>query len=159
MSAEINVLDRLLEITLLLQQDLARSFEATGLTLARTHLLWELRRLGPSTQQSLATALQVSPRNITGLVDALEATGFVSRGPHPTDRRATLVAPTELGARTMSVMEVEYVQLSEQLVAGLSESHVIQLAAGLDAVAERLRTLVESSRSEAAAKANERAQS
>ena len=101
----------------------------------------------------------MSARNITGLVDALETTGFVSRGAHPTDRRATLVALTELGARTMSVMEVEHAQLSEQLVAGLSESHVAQLAAGLDAVAERLRTLVESSGSEAAAKANQRAQS
>ncbi len=40
------------------------------------------------TQRALADALQVTPRNVTGLVDALADSGFVERAPHPTDRRA-----------------------------------------------------------------------
>ena len=50
MSADLEVFDRLLEIALLIQEDLARSFAATDLTVPRTHLLWELHRLGLSTQ-------------------------------------------------------------------------------------------------------------
>lgn len=136
------IFDRLLEITVLLQKDLARSFESSGLTLSRTHLLWELHRLGPSTQQSLATALEVSPRNITGLVDALEATGFVARSPHPSDRRATLVTLTDLGTSTMSEMTAQRVELSQHLVAGIDREHLAELALGLETITERLRSLV-----------------
>ena len=88
MSVQLHIFDRLLQIALLIQEDMASSFAGTGLTTARTHLLWELHQLGPSTQQALAAALKVSPRNVTGLVDALEAGGFAERRPHPTDRRA-----------------------------------------------------------------------
>ena len=97
MTQHVQVFDRLLEIALLIQDDLADFFTGTDLTTARTHLLWELHRLGPSTQRALARTLNVTPRNVTGLVDALEANGFVDRRPHPTDRRATLVTLTELG--------------------------------------------------------------
>ena len=43
------------------------------------------------TQRTLSQALRVSPRNVTGLLDALEAGGYVTRGRHPTDRRAQLM--------------------------------------------------------------------
>src|SRR5918994_5550914 len=104
MSSQVAVFDRLLEIALLIQDDLATSFAGTGLTTARTHLLWVLHHSGPSNQQSLAAALSVSPRNVTGLVDALEAGGYVARQPHPTDRRATLVTLTGRGRQTMAGM-------------------------------------------------------
>lgn len=142
MEQPLHIFDRLLEVTSILQNDMARSFESNGLTMSRTHLLWELNRLGATTQKALADALHVSPRNVTGLVDALEATGFVARAPHPTDRRATIVALTELGARTMQQMEADRLRLSEQLIDGMSGEQQRQLALGLDAVTERLHALV-----------------
>jgi DNA-binding MarR family transcriptional regulator len=142
MSAEVHVFDRLLEIALLIQGDLARSFAGSGLTVARTHLLWELHHLGPTTQQSLASALEVSPRNVTGLVDALEAGGFLERRSHPTDRRATLVTLTELGHQTMAGMESDRLQIATRLVADLSEDQLEQLRESLDLVAARLHELV-----------------
>lgn len=135
------VLDQLLEATVLLQKDLARAFEGTPLTTARTHLLW-LLRAGAMTQHALATALEVSPRNVTGLVDALEASGFVVRRPHPTDRRATLVSLTERGEQAMAVMERDHRELSHQLVADLAPTDIRQLERGLAAVLDRLRALV-----------------
>lgn len=89
-------LDQVFELTVLLAEDMNASFERDGLTPARAHLLWVLQERCPSTQQALADALRVSPRNVTGLVDGLEESGLVVRR-HPTDRRATLVAFTPGG--------------------------------------------------------------
>ena len=142
-SSAVVIFDRLLQIALLIQDDLARYFADTALTPARTHLLWELNRLGPSTQQVLATSLKVSPRNITGLVDALEAAGFVIRRSHPRDRRAILVTLTDQGIRTIAEMEQERAQIASALVANLSSEEVEQLRQGLDSVAAQLEALVE----------------
>jgi DNA-binding MarR family transcriptional regulator len=136
------VFDRLLEIALLIQEDLARSFAATDLTVPRTHLLWELHRLGPSTQTTLATALKVSPRNVTGLVDALEASGYVARTPHPKDRRAIVVTLTDRGSQTMARMEHERSQMAAELVADLDADQQGQLRQGLDSIVARLLALV-----------------
>jgi DNA-binding MarR family transcriptional regulator len=105
-------------------------------------LLWELNRLGPSTQQALATTLKVSPRNITALVDALEAAGFVIRRSHPRDRRAILVTLTDQGSQTIAEMEHERDQIASALIANLSSDQVEQLRQGLDSVAARLEALV-----------------
>lgn len=142
MRRELEVFDRLLEIALLIQEDLARSFAATDLTVPRTHLLWELHRLGPSTQNTLATALKVSPRNITGLVDALEASSYVARTPHPNDRRAIVVALTDRGTQTMVRMEHERSQIAAELVADLDAAQQEQLHQSLDSIVARLRGLV-----------------
>jgi DNA-binding MarR family transcriptional regulator len=42
----------------------------------------------------LAGSLGVTPRNVTALVDALEAEQLVRREPHPTDRRITMIEIT-----------------------------------------------------------------
>ena len=142
MTAELDVLDRLLEISLLVQDDMSRAFAGTGLTASRTHLLWELQRLGPSSQRALADALAVSPRNVTGLVDALEQTGYLVRTPHPTDRRTTLVRLTEQGESTMAQMERDRRTLAADLVADLDAGRLADFASTLDTVTERLRRLV-----------------
>ncbi len=141
MDAETAVFDRLLEIALLIQQDLASSFAGTELTTARTHLLWVLHHQGPSTQQVIAAALDVSPRNVTGLVDALEPAGFVERRPHPSDRRATLVTLTERGVAIMSEMVRERAAAAAALVEGFGPERIERLGADLDAIAARLRAM------------------
>ena len=142
MGLDVEVFDRLLQIALLIQEDLARSFAATDLTVPRTHLLWELHRLGTSTQKTLATALKVSPRNVTGLVDALEASGYVARTPHPRDRRAILVTLTDRGSQTMAQMEHERSQIAAALVADLDPDQQERLRKGLDAIAARMQGLM-----------------
>lgn len=145
------VLDRVLAIGQLLQRDMERSFAGTGLSTARTHLLWVLHHAGPSTQSTLAAALEVSPRNITGLVDALEKTGHVVRGEHPTDRRATLVALTDSGTRIMHDMAADHVELSQQLVDGLPSDEVDVLLRGLEHIETVLERLIVAAEQEAGA--------
>lgn len=129
----------MLELTVLLNDDMARALAQDSLTVARAHLLWELHHRGPSTQRSLAEVLAVSPRNITGLVDGLVSTGFVTRQPHPTDRRATLVTFTAHGARTAQQLETGRDQLARFLFEDMSDRQFAGLVSGLAAVLGRLR--------------------
>ncbi len=62
---------------------------------SRMRLLCELHRDGPQRMADLASALDVTPRNVTTLVDGLEREGIVRRRPHPTDRRATVIELTD----------------------------------------------------------------
>ncbi|MET0886044.1 MAG: MarR family transcriptional regulator [Mycetocola sp.] len=142
MSPAPNPLDLLLEIGELFRDDMARAFDGTGLTVSRTHLLWVLAGTGPSTQQALARAMEVSARNITGLVDALEGSGYVKRSPHPSDRRATIVSLTDVGEKTMKTMARDHAQLSQDLMDAVDPADRAGLTRGLDAIATRLRTLI-----------------
>lgn len=141
MSSE-RVFDQLLEVSLLLQDDMARSMSELGLTVTKTHLLWQVHLNGPSTQRRLATELGVSPRHVTGLVDALELDGFARRQPHPHDRRAVLVGLTAKGEATITKMQDQRREAAEELVADLDAAAVDRLQQSLDVVLARLRHLV-----------------
>jgi DNA-binding MarR family transcriptional regulator len=142
------VLAQVLELSVLMNQDMAHSFERDGLTPSRAHLLWELHERGPSTQRVLAEALDVSPRNITGLVDGLVATGFVTREPHPTDRRATLVCFTAHGERIAKEFDDGRDELADVLFSGMPERQLAGLEKGLGFVLDRLRAALSEMRGE-----------
>ena len=135
-------LDRVLEVTVLLGRDMTTYLAASGLTVARATLLWQLHATGPSTQRALADALGTSARNVTGLVDGLADAGLVTREPHPTDRRATLVAPTARGEELLDELGRGQAELAGQLFGGLPPDRLDGLVSALDEVLDRLRALV-----------------
>lgn len=104
------------EAAALLTEDTRVSMARRGLTAARANVLWWLSD-GPRTQRDLAEGLGVTPRNITGLVDALVVGGFVTREAHPEDRRAHLVSLSPTGQDAVTWM-VEGEQLAVDLVYG-----------------------------------------
>jgi DNA-binding MarR family transcriptional regulator len=132
-------LDRILELTVLLGRDMADFLAREGLTESRVHLLWQLQQRGPCTQRTLATDLHVTPRTITALVDGLVATGFVTRQPHPSDRRATLVTFTERGHSTAQALLDDHRRLARQLFADMAGDVFDSFDAGLLLVLTRLR--------------------
>jgi|GEM_PF-858857 len=136
-------LDRVLLLTVLLGRDATESLARMGLTVARAHLLWELRARGPSTQRTLASALHVTPRAVTALVDGLVETGFVTREPRPGDRRATLVTFTERGRAAARVLADGHRELAGHLFGELTAEAFDSLDAGLSHVVARLRALVD----------------
>ncbi|KQM83802.1 MarR family winged helix-turn-helix transcriptional regulator [Agromyces sp. Leaf222] len=140
------VLDRLLEIGELFQQDMATAFAGTSLTPARVRVLWVIQHGGPMTQQALASGLDVSARNVTALVDALESGGHVRRSPHPTDRRATIVSLTEAAELRMREMQREHAELTADLLDAVAPADRAALERGVDAIAERLRALIAADR-------------
>ncbi|GAA0718183.1 MarR family transcriptional regulator [Dactylosporangium roseum] len=132
-------LDLVLELVVLLNADMGRRLAADQLTPARAAVLWALRRRGPVTQRELAEALEVSARNITGLVDGLAGADLVSREPHPTDRRATLVTLTRRGTRLVETLEAEQREFAALLFADMPATRFHGLLDGLADVVGRLK--------------------
>jgi DNA-binding MarR family transcriptional regulator len=99
--AEVDPLRRLVEETAAFSHTFLRWIDAQasdGLTLPRLRLVERLHCHGPAMMRELADELELSPRNMTALVDNLEIEGLVARRPHPTDRRATMVELTAGGS-------------------------------------------------------------
>jgi DNA-binding MarR family transcriptional regulator len=136
-------LEKLFEVAVLLADAMDQGLAERGLTRARAELLWRLeehqRQQGAAmTQRELSQVLKCTPRNVTGLVDVLQADGLVARGPHPTDRRATLVTLTERGRAASAMMRSEYQRLGGILFADLAGSDLSGFATVLDRVLARL---------------------
>ena len=128
-----------MELAVVLNDDMAQANRALGLTPSRTHLLWELGQRGPVPQRALAQALKVTPRAVTGLVDALVDDGLVTREPHPGDRRATLVTRTARGETLVRQLKRDHKALARALFAPMSRSERDRLRRGLGGVIDRLR--------------------
>jgi DNA-binding MarR family transcriptional regulator len=62
-----------------------------GLNATEEKTLDYLQREGPLTAKDLAALTGLAPASVTGLLDRLEAKGFVRRVKHPTDKRRVLV--------------------------------------------------------------------
>jgi DNA-binding MarR family transcriptional regulator len=90
-------------------------------------------------QRVLAEALKVTPRAVTGLVDALVTDGLVTREPHPTDRRATLVTFTPRGETLVGELKRDHKKLARALFASMSQRQFDTFARSLAGVIHRLR--------------------
>src|SRR4051794_13978532 len=69
------------------------------LTFARYEALMLLffSRTGSLPLGKMGARLQVHPTSVTNLIDGLEKLGYVTRTPHPSDRRTTLATITDRG--------------------------------------------------------------
>jgi DNA-binding MarR family transcriptional regulator len=139
MSQSDTALDRILELSVLISDDMTRSLARDQLTMSRAHVLWVLVHQGPVTQRTLADSVGVSARTMTGLIDGLVGTGYVTREPHPTDRRATLVTLTKRGARLAAALQRDQVEFARILFGGMPAKKLSCLVEGLDELLGRLR--------------------
>lgn len=105
----------------------APSYDRFGLTEAQARALRVISRYDRPRMADLAQALEVVPRSITSMVDTLEAAGFVTREPDPTDRRATIVVLTTAGTEVLRQVGRMKAEAAEQLFAKLSPSEQEEL--------------------------------
>jgi DNA-binding MarR family transcriptional regulator len=139
----VRVLDLVMALSDLVERDMVGGLRSLGLTKARAHLVHLLGAGGPSTQRDLAEALGVTPRNVTGLVDALVAGGLVERAPHPTDRRATLVTLTAEGSALAAGMREGQATYAEQLLGDFAVGRLRRLEGDLEELVDTMRSLVD----------------
>jgi len=113
----------------------AREF---GMSYSRGRVVAALSASGPVLMRALSEAVGVTPRTITGLVDALEADGWVQRCPHPSDRRATIVALTPSAEAAFARLDRGYRSLARDLLSGLPEADQQATLGVIDHIAARL---------------------
>jgi DNA-binding MarR family transcriptional regulator len=92
-----------------------------GIVVRHFGLLMLLAEHGPSSQQTLARRLSVSPAMITQIVDDVETRGLVERRPNPGDRRSYLVTLTPAGKRTLTAGRRVAKTLADEIVARIGE--------------------------------------
>jgi DNA-binding MarR family transcriptional regulator len=114
-----------------------------GMGFARGRVLWALQESGPVVMRALSQQLGISPRTVTGLIDALEADGWVTRSPHPDDRRATIVAITPAAQDALATLQEGYEGLAHDLLADIDSADLARCQSVLGIIHERLTNVVE----------------
>ncbi len=126
---------RLVEI-----QDLgAREY---GMSYARGRVVAALHALGPVKMRELSQAVGVTPRTITGLVDALEADGWAARQAEPGDRRVTIVALTPAADCAFARLLQAYRGLAQDLLREIPEADQQDALGVIEHIADRLDEVV-----------------
>lgn len=133
------VMDQLFDLTVVLGEVMNKRLAERGLTPARAEVLWLLHRTGPRTQRELSRMLKCTPRNVTGLVDALERAGFAERTAHPSDRRAIVVRLSKPGQSLIEDWVADREYGTAQLLGGIPTGNLAVFSAVLDQVLARLR--------------------
>ena len=137
------VMDQLFELAVVLGEAMNDRLSKHGLTPARAEVLWLLHRTGPRTQRELSQLLKCTPRNVTGLVDALDRAGFVERTAHPRDRRAIVVRLSEPGRSLITGWDTDREYGTAQLLGGVPADDLAVFSAVLDRILARLRAAYE----------------
>ncbi|MCD0482634.1 MarR family winged helix-turn-helix transcriptional regulator [Streptacidiphilus sp. ASG 303] len=114
----LEVVDLMAKLVSLFHKEYEEAAAARSLTGAQAKVLALLRR-GPMPMRHIAQTLSCEPSNITGIVDRLEARGFVTREADPQDRRVKLVAVTDSG-RSASEELRESLNFAREPLAALS---------------------------------------
>ena len=138
-----DALSQLFLVTTLMTADMQHGLTERGLTLTRAHVLWVLGEAGEVTQRALASTLKVTPRNVTALVDALEATGFVRRSAHPADRRAGMVGLTPKGQAAVATLNSETTAFALQLFGDLTDGELSTFHGILNSIGQKLSAVAE----------------
>jgi len=107
-----------------------------GLTPAEINALANLSDGTPRTVSALGRLVGAAPTTLTSVLDRLERRGHVTRGRHPSDRRAVVVELTPSGRRAATTIRQAIGRLERRALAGLDAETAAGLRAGLDALAE-----------------------
>jgi DNA-binding MarR family transcriptional regulator len=113
-----------------------------GMGFARGRVLWALQESGPVVMRALSQRLGISPRTVTGLIDALEADGWVTRSPHPDDRRATIISITPASQAALTTLRDSYEGLAHDLLADIDPADLARCQSVLGTIQQRLAEAV-----------------
>jgi DNA-binding MarR family transcriptional regulator len=104
---------------------LARSLGVTDVEMLALVHLAEQAELAPS---QIATLLDLSSGGATALVQRLERAGHVTRQPHPTDRRSTLIRLSQRTAKRLAEAQSPLVDGIERTIAPLGDPERVAVA-------------------------------
>lgn len=125
-----------------------RALKPLGITRSQWWVLAFLSRRDGMTQTALAADLDLTKVAIGGLLDRMEAAGFVERRADASDGRARRVYLTRAGSKMVITIRENVEQIELQILENVSEEALNQAAATLLTIKE---TLLELAGSEAEA--------
>ncbi|MDP2931865.1 MAG: MarR family transcriptional regulator [Chloroflexota bacterium] len=105
------------------------------LTIGQLKSLFFIDFAGVTNFRKLASALGVTPPNVTGIIDRLVEQGLVSREENPENRRELLLQTTEEGKALVARLRESGVSRTSGILAQLSLEELAALARGLAALA------------------------
>ncbi|MBF6043991.1 MarR family transcriptional regulator [Streptomyces sp. NRRL B-1677] len=125
--------EQLLRLTRRLHRAQKRYLDPVGITPAQSRLLRTVAHCDhPPRMADLAQRLEVVPRAVTTLVDALETGGSVRRVPDPSNRRVIRIELTDEGRRILRELREARRAAVEDVLAPLSTAQRDQLGSLLD---------------------------
>lgn len=117
-----------------LSVEVARVYNAHGLSAASFDVLATLRRSGPPYALSPSALVQwtmVTSGTMTNRLDRLEGAGLIERRPNPADGRGSVVALTDAGFKLIDTVVAEHAANETRLMEELSPETAEQLNAAL----------------------------
>lgn len=109
-----------------------------GLTRGESFLLSEVIARGPLRLSDLAAGAGLDRSIASRQADALVRAGLVERAPDPSDGRAALLTPTQLGREVLERLQAERRRWFDRAVATLDPADIASLAALLPRLLEAI---------------------
>ena len=110
------------DVSRLRRNAIDRELKPLGITRSQWWVLAFLSRQDGMSQVALADQLDVGKVAVGGLIDRLEASGFVVRQPDPVDRRVKRLFLTAKGTSLMKKIRQSVSDTEETVLAGLEAS-------------------------------------
>jgi MarR family transcriptional regulator, organic hydroperoxide resistance regulator len=118
-----------------MRQSTPDAWMQVNMTVPQVKSLFFISNAGSTNIKKLANALQVTPSNLTGVIDRLVEQGLVTRMENPGDRRMTILQPTEKGESLVSELRERRISYLSQALADLSPQELKTIGDGLDLLA------------------------
>ncbi len=109
-----------------------------GLTVVQSMVLAFLSDADGVTSAELGARTQLDSATLTGIIDRLEAAGYVRRGKHPSDRRAVLVILTDEGVNMAKKVRAEILKANRDFFAAAGMDNEDMFRKALADIRERL---------------------
>ncbi len=122
--------DRLINLVFTAQQKLrtylnnALTAKRIKVTPAQAGILFLLKQKDGQSMSELSQVLSIDNSTITGLVDRLEKTGFVSRNASPSDRRISQIHITSEGVEEINRAKIVINRVNQEIKEGFSETEI-----------------------------------
>lgn len=108
-----------------------RALKPLGITRSQWWVLAFLSRRDGMTQTAVAADLDLTKVAIGGLIDRMEAAGFVERRPDANDGRIRRIYLTRAGAKMVSKIRASVDKIETEILAGVTEEQLNQAAGTL----------------------------
>ena len=117
------------------------------LTVPQLKSLFFIANEDPTNLSKLATALKVTPSNVTGIVERLVQQGLVTRQENPEDRRVSLLRPTKQGEAVVDNLRERRTRYLSRILGQLGAGELSSLERGLSAMVMAAQTQEEKNES------------